>query len=345
MPIFPQPVVGRIMLSDETFPIELDEDFLHSQVINSDGYASGETFEASEASMFSSSNTDISNTTCSKSFANGENFSQDENLESTFKSLDQSNTRLTLQVPKAPVKQKKSFSCHDLLHANKKNYDHVESKVKKIIENMNEQSKRKTLLRHKSMPLSIHPPIDDSFSLEKDANVLIKELRKKSVKLYELEEKCEERDSRIYALEYERSKMKMTFDDLRIELHDLKVMEKSYKQLIATSPQTLLKNAAVQTEESGERKAVIHELKGDPRLLPHHIARELTFGNDTASHSLNRSDFSELNNASSDNLLPEQSMEEIDISRTGEEAESSETVNKKPKKLRQFFKMMSCVSK
>lgn len=332
------------MLADETFPVELDEELLHSPVVNSDGYASGETMEAS---MFSSSNTDISNTTCSKSFANGENFSQDETFESTFKSLDQSNRRLTLQVPRAPVKPKKSFSCHDLMNS-KKNYDHVESKVKKIIENMNEQSKRTTLSRHKSMPLSTYPPIDDTFNAEKDASVLIKELRRKSVRIYELEEKCEERDSRIYALEYERSKMKMTFDDLRIELHDLKVMEKSYNQLIEKSSPKLLKNASVQTEDYIERTATVSGCKADPRLLPTHIARELTYGNDNAGNfSLNQSDFSELNNASSDNLIAEMSLEEIDITRTVEgcEHENTSRENKKPKKLRRFLKMISCVSK
>lgn len=329
------------MLSDETFPIELYDDILQSPTMNSEGYASGETLEASSISY---SNTDISNITCSKSSVNGENSNQDETFESTFKSIDQCNKRLSLPPPQAPVKPNKSFSCHDLIHS-KKSYDHVESKVKKIIENMNQQSKRKTLSRHKSMPLM--PPLDDSFNNEKDANVLIKELRKKSVTIYELQEKIEERDSRIYALEYERSKMKMTFDNLRIELHDLKVMEKSYNQLITKSPEKFLKNASAQTEEYGNRVAAVYELKADTRHLPSHVSRELTYSK--ASFSLDQSDFSELNNASSDNLIPDVSlsMEEIDITRTIDncDIEKRPGDNKKPKKLRRFLKMMSCVSK
>lgn len=216
--------------------------------------------------------------------------------------------------------------------------------------------KRKTLSRHKSMPLTIQPPMDDTFSQEKDCVVLIKELRKKSVKIYELEEKCDEKDSRIYSLELDKSKMKMTFDQLRVEMHDLKVKERDYKQMLAVSPpHYMLRNVAVQTEDSGNRKILVYACNNDPCTHPNAGIQGLTFNADCPGYinqSFNVTHFSDLNNASSDNLIPSSEisleLEDINITRTVDEvpeAEESQEGQKKKKKFRRFFKLMPCVSK
>ena len=220
-----------------------------------------------------------------------------------------------------------------------------------MIDDMND-SRGKTISRHKSMPLTIQPPLDDTFSQEKDCAVLIKELRKKSVKIYELEEKCDEKDSRIYSLELDKSKMKMTFDKLRVEMYDLKTRERDYKQRLAMSPpRRLLRNAASQTNES--EKIVVYVCKNDPRSSQNTGIRELTFNTNPSTYvnqSLNQTHFSDLNNASSDNLIPssEMSLEDVSIIRTADQLpmpEEAEQERKKPKKLRRFFKLMPCVSK
>lgn len=225
--------------------------------------------------------------------------------------------------------------------------------MKKLIDGMNadDRKKKAVISRHKSMPLSTQlSPIDDAFSHEKDANVLIRELRKKSVRIYELDEKIEEKDSRIYKLEYERSKMKMTFDKLRNELHDLKEVEKDYKLMMAISPpKTTLASKAVQTDDASPlTKVLVYSYNNDTSLLQNRVIRELTFGSeaDAGSQSLNQTHFSELNNASSDNLVPfsEISMENVSNSRAVEE-EETDTGFKKPKKFRKFLKSLSCVSK
>lgn len=347
------------MIADETFPIELDDE-QYVVAANGETCASTETFDTSMYSETCTSTSNISYPTSFRSENNAAN-GNNETIDSAFTSFEASNKKLLLLPPRAPVKKKKYHSCHDLLHS-KKNYDHVESKVKKIIENMNDTDRqRKTLSRHKSMPISTQPPIDDTFSQEKDATVLIKELRKKSVKIYELEEKCDEKDSRIYALEYERSKMKMTFDKLRIDMHDLKEKERDYKMLLAVSPpRHSLKCSATQTVETGKQKVIVYAYKNDPRCDPSqgsssnaddHATRELNFSSNTTAlinQSLNQTQFYELNNVSSDNLipLPEISMEEINITRVvDQEFEENEVEQKKKKKFRRFFKLMSCVSK
>lgn len=214
--------------------------------------------------------------------------------------------------------------------------------------------KGKTLSRHKSMPLTIQlPGLDDTFSQERDCAVLIKELRKKSVKIYELEERCEEKDSRIYSLELEKSKMKMTFDKIRVEMHDLKIKETDYKQKLAVSPpQRMLRNIAVQTEDS--QKIHLYAYKNDLSSNPIPSVRELTFNTDSHSYinrSLNQTHFSDLNNDSSDNLIPtsEISLENINLTTTttGQviEPEEDEPEPKKTKKFRRLLKLMPCVSK
>lgn len=243
------------------------------------------------------------------------------------------------------------YSVNDLAQS-RKTYDHIESKVKKIIDGMNadDRKKKAVISRHKSMPLSTQlSPIDDAFSHEKDPIVLIKELRKKSVRIYELDEKCEEKDSRIYKLEYERSKMKMTFDKLRNEMHDLKEIEKDYRLMMAISPpKTSLTSKAVQTDEaSPHTKVLVYSYNDDTSLLQNRVIRELTFGSeaDAGSQSLNQTHFSELNNASSDNLVPfsEISLENVNNARAAED--ENDTDFKKPKKFRKFLKALSCVSK
>lgn len=174
--------------------------------------------ELSESSAFSAENytnttTDISNPMSTKSLGN-----ERSDLEFSFASVDASKKTPSVSSLQVPMKKKKSVSCHDL-QPSKKNYDHIESKVKKMIRSMTdartEADNRRKLLRHKSMPISPQLPMDETFNETSEMGDLIKELRKKAVKIYELEEECEEKDSRIYSLEYERSKMKMTFDKVR----------------------------------------------------------------------------------------------------------------------------------
>ena len=117
------------MLSDETFPVELyDEQY--SPNPNTDTLASAGTLEtsASTSAYSSESNFNSSSATfenSAKSFTNGSSIQSD----SHYASFDASNKKLTLLPPRAPVKKKKSYSCQDLM-SSKKNYDHVESKVK-----------------------------------------------------------------------------------------------------------------------------------------------------------------------------------------------------------------------
>lgn len=112
------------MIADETFPVELlyDEPY----ICNTNGNFRGNS--ALDSSGLSSENMTITTTTEgsseSKSFANQENF-EDTDQDNNFSLSDTSNSRKTL-ITKVPLK-KKSFSCHNLM--NKKNYDHVESKV------------------------------------------------------------------------------------------------------------------------------------------------------------------------------------------------------------------------
>ena len=319
------------MISDETFPIMIDieDDQLYSLATNGDTLASTDTFETSvNSSGVGASNTDVSSNpptsaeSCTK---------RNDYFEYSFASIP-SSRKLNLQPPPhAPIKQKKSFSCHDL-QQKKPSYEHIESKVKKDIVRSSlevEERRRKILSRHKSMPISSQPSLDETFS--DDPNALIREVRKKSIQIYELQEKSEEKDSRIYALEYEKSKMKMTFDKLRVDIHELKEKEKQYKRTLAASPQMrILKNAITQTEND---QNVSH-------------IRELTFSNDTTVF-LNQTHFSELNNASSDNLIPEVILDDITKTDLPEEEEIADEPQeeKKKKKFRRFFKLISCVSK
>jgi hypothetical protein len=331
----------RNMIADETFPItELDEE-LYSPALTTD---TTDAFDCTRT-------TDIS------SYPISSGSEGNDDLSSYYTSFDTSNRKLTLLPPGAPIKPPKiSSSCQDLQQShsfmikNRQDYSHVESKVKKMIQSMSQEDarKRKVLLRHKSMPIALsQPPIDDTFSEEKDVSVLIKELRKKSVKIYELEEKFEEASSRIYAMEYDRSKMKMTFDKLRNEMHDLKEIEREYQQLMASSPPIKnFKHVSVQTDEIDFFKYIA----ASTRNFQHPVIRELTFN--TENSMLNQTHFSDLNNVSSDNLIPapEISLEDVNSTRTIEQPltaddDDDENPKKKKKKFRSFMKLISCVSK
>jgi hypothetical protein len=282
--------------------------------------------------------------------------------EASFKSMNASSQKTSiLPPPCAPIKKKKSFSCHDL-QQKKHKYDHVESKVKKLIANLAEDRRRNTLMRHTSMPVCPQTPMIDEKSSDEEfeSKDLKRELRKKSIKIYELEEKCDMKDNQIYQLECERSKMKMTFDKLRTEMQELKEIENQYKQLKhLTSPnKTLLKNAQMQTEDSGFDESsklhltttgLRHNLnKNANRLLSSGAIRQLAFDNST---NMNQSHFAETNNTSSDNLIPTQDpfLEEIDLTPTAQNAEAAaaaDTISvkktKKPK-FRRFFRLVPCI--
>jgi hypothetical protein len=339
------------MISDETFPIELDDEQF-SLLVGARG--SEETLDTSSSAYSSENSSKFDKSAADRTEISSQN--DTTTFDPRFISFEdhtERNIEFFLQ-PKAPNKKKKSQSCHDLMHT-KKNYDHVQSKVKKMIDTMKDEDdrRRKMISRHKSMPITTQTPVDDTFSQEKDVSVLIKELRKKSIKIYELEEKCDDKDSKIYSLEYERSKMKLTFDKLRVEMHELKEKEKDYKHLLSVSPNKPKQDASIQTEEFDNPKIVVYDCNS--RLLRQHPAiRELTYSDSALINlSLNQTHFSELNDASSDNLLPqrEASFEEINFSRNEEteeeeeEGENSSKHSRKPRKFRRFLKMISCVSK
>lgn len=311
--------------------------------------------------------------------------------ESSFKSASSSIIKI-LPPPRAPIKKKKSFSCHNLnMKKPVNNYDHVESKVKKLIENLVED-RRKTLMRHKSMPVcnsqqaaqAIDEQNSESFdkdvNITKDMNDLKRELRRKSIKIYELEEKCEMKDSQIYDLERERSRMKMIFDKLRIEMQDLKEVEKQFKQLKSQySPNSnnnyshnnnnhskSQRNALIQTEDSGidsdyskvnMRKLIeittsVHN--DTNRVLPHPVCREIAF----EYSNIDTTHFSEINNNSYDSLIPEveNHLENIDLDEhladsknksiddIEEVQNDAKKSKKKKKKLKKFFNFVPCVS-
>jgi hypothetical protein len=163
------------MISDETFPHELqidDEENEVFQSIRSERSASLENI----ASYFSAENSDNSDhsTDINKSliesstigllirssaiefgrFTNDSKNSQQQHPEMSFKSISDSAKKLmTIPPPKAPIKKRKSYSCHDLqLRKNSSNnYDHVESKVKKLIQNLQPDERRNSFARTKSM--------------------------------------------------------------------------------------------------------------------------------------------------------------------------------------------------
>lgn len=159
------------MLSDETFPEELliDEENEKYESLKStrslenlNSYFSAENSQSSDLladinkSMVDSINiehlittSDLVKMTNSTTELKQQ---QQKHTEVSFKSMDESSAREKLRPPSAPIKKRKSYSCQDLqLRKNSSNnYDHVESKVKKLIENLKDD-RRKPFNRTKSM--------------------------------------------------------------------------------------------------------------------------------------------------------------------------------------------------
>lgn len=115
------------MIDDETFPVDLDD--VPYTSMNTATCGSMETFETSNFSSenYASSSTDVSVDPISTKPSKANEFP-----ESSFASFDAPNRKLELPPPKAPIKKKKSYSCQDL-QMQKKNYNHVESKVWNLI--------------------------------------------------------------------------------------------------------------------------------------------------------------------------------------------------------------------
>lgn len=158
------------MLSDETFPEELlieeengNYESLKStrSLENLNSYFSAENSDNSEhltdinKSMIDSINIEhlITTSNLVKMTNSKTQQKQQQHTEASFKSIDES-ARESFKVPppSAPIKKRKSYSCQDLqLRKNSSNnYDHVESKVKKLIENLKDD-RRKPFNRTKSM--------------------------------------------------------------------------------------------------------------------------------------------------------------------------------------------------
>lgn len=256
------------MLADETFPeVDFDGDtFLK---------ACGSDFDSTELLCGDSSadlmlnSIQIERLILNPMFKNDNDYQkrklhESELLENSIEGYQNKRSAPFLKpIPGAPIKKKKSQSCQDLMQAqlgnrksNTNKYDHVESKVKRIIQEAveDEKQRKKTLARHKSMPISSQPAMDDPFNDEMDLNSLKNELRKHTAKITELEERCEYKDSRIYELDYDRKHMKMKFDDLRLEIHELKEEKNNLMGKLALSPSSQksasnsFRNACIQTE-------------------------------------------------------------------------------------------------
>lgn len=169
------------MISDETFPQELQIDDEESEIFQS--ITSTRSLENLNC-YFSAENSDNSNNSAEvhHSFiesstiglliqSSAQDFGRMTNLdgdpsdskrqlpEASFKSIDESARRLLkIPPPRAPTKKRKSYSCHELNLNGRKNvtsnYDHVESKVKKLIQNLapnEDTNRRKSFSRTKSM--------------------------------------------------------------------------------------------------------------------------------------------------------------------------------------------------
>jgi hypothetical protein len=366
------------MISDETFPIDLisdEEDYFEYENDNFLKFQSN-----NEISSLTSSENHNSSTETEQSMVNSmetDRLLSTQSIKSSDEDTDKEVTHPEISFaseasqnviklpPKAPIKKKKSFSCHNL-NAKKSvghKYDHVESKVKKLIENLAED-RRRTLSRHKSMPVCVAqaPVIDETKpDLEDDNSEVKKDLRRKAIKIYELEEKCEMKDNQIYELEREKSRMRMVFDNLRVEMQELKDIEKQYIKLKAQySPFKNYQNAIIQTDDdsgfdSQYSKIVVQE---SVVITQHHNhnehnhvllnPRHLEFENS----ELDTTHLTEINNTSLDELLPDldltvepHNIDENLINNDNEAASiKSKKLNKKKKKFRFFRKFVPCVS-
>lgn len=173
--------ISSPMICDETFPQELQIDDEESEIYQSisttrsldnlNSYYSAENSDNSvdnsteiNHSLIESSTIGLLIQSSAQDFGRLTNSdidpsdSQRQLPEASFKSIDESARRLMkIPPPRAPTKKRKSYSCHELnlngLRKNSSNnYDHVESKVKKLIQNLApNEGRRKSFSRTKSM--------------------------------------------------------------------------------------------------------------------------------------------------------------------------------------------------
>lgn len=181
--------------------------------------------------------------------------------------------------------------------------------------------------------------IDDKID-DPDASVidLKREIRRNKIKIYELEEKVDAKESKIHELQLEKAKMRMTYDDLREQIEKLKDVETRYNEMRLLSPTKSQKSVFIQTEIKNQAQ--------NQQLLPRHL-------------SFNRAENSSIHdfsiNTSSDNLIPIESgimsaPNDTDIYVTAVPEQTLSTTStttgdkKKKKKKFKFFKLMQCIS-
>lgn len=392
------------MLSDETFPDELnfeEENENYESIKSTKSLENINSFFSPENSNSSNNSTEINKSMIdsinierlisssdlpklTRSLIDTEKKLQQqhpETDEASFKSIEKSAINCKPPPPTAPIKKRKSYSCHDLqLRKNSSNnYDHVESKVKKLIENLRDDRRKKTFSRTKSMPVCTVQTTTIDVTKQNGSNTknvpseqdLRREIRKKCIKIYELEEICETKDAKILELQFEKAKMKMQFDEFRYEIEKLKEIEAKYKQMKVFTPDRALKSVLIQTEidQHPSLSSLVADtsrqlLLGDSSERPIYkannyvyepVVRHLTF-NEGSTY------FSAINNTSLDNLIPLESditVEGMDEeTRNGDnnsfneiavtpDSPDNETDKKKKvikKKKFRFLKLMQCIS-
>lgn len=188
---------------------------------------------------------------------------------------------------------------------------------------------------------------------------LRRELRQKSLKIYELEAMVEEKDENILSLQCERARMKMTFDDFRKEMDQLRQENKEIRKQFKLNKalDKTQKSVLIQTERGDESRQHLLADSSERTLFKsanydfQPAVRHLTFSEVSASANI-----SSIDNTSSDNLIPFESdiiadVGEDSVNRTNETssattttATTDETGKKKKKKKFRFFKLMQCIS-
>lgn len=356
------------MISDETFPVEYEDDDLDAAGQASSGSTTLTTATGGESTI-DWSKPNIGSTSCEVSQPDYDTTTTSHSFASTTLNCTEKDVQpLPLILPRAPSKKRISFSMQDLYSGHpgprRNTYSHVQSKVKQQIRE--NAARHKPISRHKSMMISYQGSqsagdesmIYDYESAEK--HELVQELKQKSSriielvgkcdaadnKLTELEERCDEKDSRIYSLEFDRSRMRLAFDKLRHELQEHKEKEAQYKRQLAMSPPPLrnLRNCATQTYVDQEPQ--------NP------MVRELKFKDeDDDSTLMDNTHFSDMNNASSDHLIPPitpeiHMMDEIALDESGVpkphevniDAEVTRRKGKKKAMKRGFLRIFACVA-
>lgn len=205
--------------------------------------------------------------------------------------------------------------------------------------------------------------IDEQGDVNQSLLDLRRELRQKSLKIYELESMCEEKDEKVLELQCEKARMKMTFDDFRQEMHKLRQENEEMKQKFKNnskrhlSPDKTQKSVLIQTEHGDEEEArqlLLVDSTERPVFKSVNynfqppVVRHLTFNEGLSAN------ISSINNTSSDNLIPSESdiMADVEdsLNRTNETSSATTTNNKdeagkkKKKKKFRFFKLMQCIS-